>query len=180
MTGLRQGLAGGGHTVMTFNYPYTERGAKRPDPRQRLLDCHRAAADHLAKRVSGVILAGRSMGGRMGTYLAAAGYPTDGLVLYAYPLHPPGRPDQLRVDQFGDITAPMLFFQGTRDSLARMDLFDHHIASLPNAEVEVLEGAGHGGRGGGWTMETMTQRYVAGTLDWLGRLPSGETGAGTR
>lgn len=176
MTLLREGLAGGGHTVMTFNYPYTERGAKRPDREEKLLACHRAAADVLAGRVDAMFLAGRSMGGRMGTYLVAAGYPAAGLVLYAYPLHPAGKPEKLRVDQFEDIAIPMLFLQGTKDALSRMDLFEEHIAGLPNAEVELLENARHGPRGGGWDVESMTERYVSATLPWIDRISSGTRG----
>ncbi|MGD2059535.1 MAG: dienelactone hydrolase family protein [Acidimicrobiia bacterium] len=172
---LRSGLAAGGHMVMSFNYPYTERGGKRPDRQEKLLACHRAAADYLAADVDSLVLAGRSMGGRMGTYLVADGYPADALVLYAYPLHPAGKPERLRIDQFTDISIPMLFFQGTRDALARMDLFEEHIAPLPHAGVEILEGAGHGPRGGGWTLETMTARYVSGTLAFLDRVSSGRS-----
>lgn len=175
MVALREGLAEGGLSVMTFNYPYTERGGKRPDRQEKLLACHLAAADALSADVDGLFLAGRSMGGRMGTYLAADGYPTDGLVLYAYPLHPPGRTENLRVSQFDDVDVPMLFFQGTKDTLSRMELFDEHIATLPNAEVEILAGAGHGYRGGGWNLETITERYVAGTLGWIAALSSGTT-----
>ncbi|HEU4894985.1 MAG TPA: alpha/beta family hydrolase [Acidimicrobiia bacterium] len=173
IAGIRRGLAAGGHTVLTFNYPYTQRGSKRPDPQDRLLACHRAAADRLSSNVEAVVLAGRSMGGRMGTYLVAEGYPALGLILYAYPLHPAGKPEKLRVSQFADISIPMLFFQGTRDALSRMELFEEHIASLPNAEVEILEGAGHGYRGGGWDMARITDRYVAGSLAWIERLSSG-------
>jgi uncharacterized protein len=173
IAGIRQGLAGGGHTVMTFNYPYTERGSKRPDAHDRLLGCHRAAADRLSTAVENLVLAGRSMGGRMGTYLAAEGYPALGIILYAYPLHPAGRPEKLRVSQFADIVIPMIFFQGTNDALSRMELFEEHIAPLPNAEVELLEGAGHGYRGGGWDMERITDRYVGGSLAWIERLSSG-------
>jgi predicted alpha/beta-hydrolase family hydrolase len=172
---LRTGLAAAGHTVMTFNYPYTERGSRRPDTTSKLVDCHRAAADHLGATVDVMVLAGRSMGGRMGTYLVAEGYPALGIVLYAYPLHPAGRPDRLRVDQFQSISMPMLFFQGTNDALSRMDLFEQQIARLPNAEVELLQGAGHGFRGGGWDMDSIVARYVDGTLAWVDRLPSGTT-----
>lgn len=167
---LRDGLADEGLAVLTFNYPYSERGARGPDTRKRLLACHRAAADTLATRADRLFLAGRSMGGRMGTYLAADGYPAAGLILYAYPLHPAGRPDRLRVDQFDRITIPMLFFQGTRDALARMDLFEEHVASRPNATVEVLDGASHSPRGGGWTEDTMARRLVGATVDWVRRL----------
>ena len=167
MVMLRDGLAAEGFTVLTFNYPYTERGARRPDPQARLVTCHRAAAEELAARTNRVVLAGRSMGGRMGTYLAAEGFDALALVLYAYPLHPAGKPDRLRVSQFPDISIPMLFFQGTRDALARMDLFDQHIATLPNATVEILEGASHATRGGGWTQESMSAHLVARTGEWV-------------
>lgn len=174
MTGLRSGLADGGLTVMTFNYPYTERGSRSPDRQERLLDCHRAAADTLRSEVDAVVLAGRSMGGRMGTYLAAEGYPSMALVLYAYPLHPAGKPEKLRIDQFGSISQPMLFLQGTRDALSRMELFDEHIADLENAEVVLLEGAGHGPRGS-WGLDRMTETYVASTIEFTNRLSSGRS-----
>lgn len=173
MASLRSGLANGGHTVATFNYPFTERGSKRPDNQERLLGCHRAAADFLSGRIEELFLAGRSMGGRMGTYLAADGYPASGLVLYAYPLHPAGKPERLRVDQFADITLPMLFLQGSNDALSRMDLFDEHIRPLPGADVEILDGAGHGFRGGGWSLEKIVERYVTVSLAWIDRISSG-------
>lgn len=176
MAGLRAGLAAGGLTAMSFNYPYTERGAKRPDRQEKLVACHRAAADVAAASVDELFLSGRSMGGRMGTYLVAEGYPAAGLVLYAYPLHPAGKPEKLRVDQFRDVSVPMLFFQGTKDPLSRMELFDEHIAALPNADVELLEGAGHGPRGGGWNVESMTERYVGRTLTWIDEVSSGTSG----
>ncbi len=164
---LRDRLAGHGLTVMTFNYAYTENGSKRPDPEARLLAVHRAAADHLAGRVRRVFLAGRSMGGRMGLYLAAEGWEAAGVVLYAYPLHPAGRPEKLRVDRFGVVQAPMLFFQGTRDALARMDLFDRHVRPLPNTTIEILEGAGHSPRGGGWTEESTAEFLARRTAAWI-------------
>ena len=172
---LRDGLAGGGLRVLTFNYPYTERGSRAPDRQEKLIPCHRAAADLLAAEVDEIYLAGRSMGGRIGTYLLADGYPASGLVLYAYPLHPAGKQEKLRVDQFDTIDVPMLFFQGTNDALSNMDLFNEHIASLPTAEVILLEGAGHGYRGVGWNLESITERYVSGTIEWISRLSSGRS-----
>ena len=110
----------------------------------------------------------------MGTYLAAEGYPCSGLALYAYPLHPPGKPEKLRIAHFPDVTQPMIFFQGPRDPLSRMELFERHIAPLPNATVEILEGATHGFKGGGWTPETMIERLVAGTTRFVGAVSSGK------
>jgi len=173
MTSLRDGLSGAGHTVMTFNYPYTERGSKSPDRAERLVEVHRAAAEFLEARVDHLFLAGRSMGGRMATYLVAEGFPADGVILYAYPLHPAGREDRLRVDHFQDVHVPLLFFQGTRDALSRMELFDRHIRALPNASVELLEGASHSFRGGGWTEEAMIDRLVTGSSGWMEAVSSG-------
>ncbi|HSK06238.1 MAG TPA: alpha/beta family hydrolase [Acidimicrobiia bacterium] len=164
---LRDALAAVGLRVLTFNYPYTERGSRRPDSTDRLLDSHRAAASTLAGHVERVYLAGRSMGGRMGLYLAAEGWPAAGVVLYAYPLHPAGRPETLRVDRFPDVGVPMLFFQGTRDPLARMDLFDRYIRPLPNATVEILEGASHSTRGGGWTDQSTAEHLATRTAEWV-------------
>ena len=173
MISLRDGLALAGHTVMTFNYPYTERGSKSPDRPERLIEAHRAAAEHLDAGVDRLFLAGRSMGGRMATYLVAEGFPADGVILYAYPLHPAGREDRLRVAHFQDVHVPLLFFQGTRDALSRMELFDRHIRSLPNATVELLEGASHSFRGGGWTEEAMLDRLVTGSAGWMDAVSSG-------
>lgn len=172
---LRDGLAGSGHTVMTFNYPYAERGARGPDRVEKLISCHRSAAKMLEDSVDNLFLAGRSMGGRIGTYVVAEGLPAAGLVLYSYPLHPAGKPEKLRIDQFPDIHIPMLFFQGTRDALARMELFDAHIKPLRNAEVEILEGASHSPKTGGWTYESTVARLVAGTDAWIDHVSSGKT-----
>jgi predicted alpha/beta-hydrolase family hydrolase len=161
MVALREGLAKQGLTVMTFNYPYTERGTKRPDRPEKLVECHQAAAEALLQDSDRVFLAGRSMGGRMGTYLAAEGYDCAGLILYSYPLHPAGKPEKLRVAHFPDITRPMLFFQGTRDPLSRMEFFDRYIRPFPNAKEEILECANHGFTGGGWTLESMVDRLAA-------------------
>jgi predicted alpha/beta-hydrolase family hydrolase len=175
MVALRAGLAGAGHTVMTFNYPYTERGAKRPDRPEKLVDCHQAAAEALRQDADNLFLAGRSMGGRMGTYLAAEGYDCAGLILYSYPLHPAGKPEKLRVAHFPDITQPMLFFQGTKDPLSRMELFDRYIRPLPNASVDVLEGANHGFRGGGWTPDSIIERLIAGSAAFISEISSGKS-----
>ncbi|MGH8872459.1 MAG: alpha/beta hydrolase family protein [Acidimicrobiia bacterium] len=175
MVALRDGLAEAGHTTMTFNYPYTERGSTRPDRTEKLVGAHRAAADFLAARVEALFLAGRSMGGRMATYLVAEGYRAAGVVLYAYPLHPAGKEENLRVAHFHDVTVPLLFFQGTRDALSRTELFDRHIRPLPNVTVEILEGASHSFRGGGWTETAMLERLVKGTSAWIESVSSGRS-----
>ncbi len=171
LVGLRDGLAGGGHPVLTFNYPYTERGGRRPDRTPVLLACHRAAAAWLRQTAGpDIVLAGRSMGGRMATYLAAEDDPAVGLVLYAYPLHPPGRPDRLRQDHLPSIRAPMLFQVGGRDPFARPELVDRWIRSLPNATVEVVADADHSFRvpkRTGRSAAEVLEGLIASTLAWL-------------
>jgi predicted alpha/beta-hydrolase family hydrolase len=170
MVDLARGLARRGLLVLTFNYPYTEAGRKRPDRLPVLLGCHRAARDLLARRGGEpVAMAGRSMGGRMASYLAAEQEPARALILYAYPLHPAGRPDQLRVDHLGRVEMPMLFFQGTRDSLSRIDLFDRYIRPLPGATVEILAGATHSLD----RTPEQTEQLAERTRAWLASLESG-------
>ena len=118
ITTIRDGLAARGHPVLTFDYLYMEAGRRFPDRREVLLECHRAAAAWLRERFPRLVMAGRSMGGRMASYLAAEGEPCAGLVFYAYPLHPVGKPDRPRADHLPRVRAPMLFFCGGRDSMA--------------------------------------------------------------
>ena len=171
VAGIRDRLAGEGVRVLTFNYPYTEAGKRRPDAQPTLLDCHRAALEWLQAKTSGdVVLAGRSMGGRMGSYLAAGGAPVRGLVFYAYPLHPAGKPDRLRTEHLADIVAPMLFFSGTRDSLARVELIEEHLRPLPNATVDLIDDADHSFRvpkRTGRTFEEVLDGIAARTIEWL-------------
>ena len=159
---LREALAAHRLPVLTFNYRYTERGSGRPDRQDTLLDVHRAAAAWLRARHEGIVMAGRSMGGRMATYLAAEGEPCLGLVLYAYPLHPAGKPDRLRVDHLPDIDVPSLFFTGTRDALARRDLVEAHLRPLPRAALELIEDADHSFR-----VPKRTGRTADEVLSWI-------------
>ncbi len=171
VTGISDGLGAAGYPVLTFNYPYMQAGKRRPDQTAKLLACHRAAADWFRQSVEpNVILAGRSMGGRMATYLAAGGEPCAGLVLYAYPLHPAGRPDRLRSEHLARIGVPMLFFTGSRDPLALPDLVDVHLRPLPTATVDVIDGADHSFRvpkRSARTQEEVLSAIVARTVDWV-------------
>lgn len=173
IVGLAEGLASHDLAVVTFNYPYTEAGRKAPDRTPVLLACHRALAAWVCGQVSGrLVFAGRSMGGRMASMLAAEGEPMTGLIVYAYPLHPAGKPESLRVEHLPRITVPMLFFQGDRDALARSDLFDQHIRGLPTAEVVDLEAVDHSWRGRGRTQPELLAWIAERSADWIARLAS--------
>ncbi len=140
-----------GLPVMRFRYAYTERaareGKRRPPDRMPLLErVHRAALDALRERVPDrpVILAGKSMGGRVASHLAAEGVPCAGLAFFGYPLHPPGKPESLRSEHFPRIEAPSLFLQGTRDKLCDLALLEREVAryGAPHS-VHVVEGGDH-------------------------------------
>lgn len=107
--------------VERMNFPYRDLGPKRPPDRAPKLlasiEEHAAAfcAQHRI-RPGRLALGGRSMGGRMCSMAVADGLPAAALVLIAYPLHPPGKPERLRVEHLPQITVPCLFVSGTRDA----------------------------------------------------------------
>lgn len=144
VTGLASALVSAGLQVWTFDYPYKAEGRKAPDRADTLIACHRAVADHLRHHTGRFpVLAGRSMGGRMATMVAALDHSVPAVVAYGYPLHPPGRPDRLRVEHLPAVTAPMLFFRGERDVFSQPELFDTYIRTLAGATVIDVPGEDH-------------------------------------
>jgi len=114
-------LAARGIDVITFNFSYMERRRGAPDPGDKLEACYRAAIDaaraHKKLKGNKLAIGGKSMGGRIASQVAAKGLDDlAGLVFLGYPLHPPGKPEQLRSKHLPNIKAPMLFVQGSRDS----------------------------------------------------------------
>lgn len=159
--------------MLTFNYPYMEAGRRFPDRRPVLLDCHRAAAGWIRKNFPAFVMAGRSMGGRMASYLAAAGEPCEGLVFYGYPLHPAGRPERVRADHLPAVPVPMLFLTGSRDGLALPHLVDRWLVPLEQATVEIIPHADHGFRvlkRSGRTQEQVIDRLAERTAQWIAGL----------
>ena len=112
-------LAERGIEAVTFNFLYTEHRRRIPDRNDRLEVCYRAVIDAVRNRIgrNKLAIGGKSMGGRIASQVAAK-TPLDlaGLVFLGYPLHPPGKPDQLRSKHLPSIRAPMLFVQGSRDA----------------------------------------------------------------
>lgn len=144
MVSLRDGLAADGFPVVTFNYPYTEAGKKGPDAPKKLLACHAGVSEWFLSEIdSRMVMAGRSMGGRIASMLIADGQTCSGLILYSYPLHPAGRPEKLRKDHLSAINVPTLSFVGTRDALARLELYDQWVRPLPNFTTHEIEDGDH-------------------------------------
>jgi predicted alpha/beta-hydrolase family hydrolase len=147
MIQVAEALGGIGLSVVRFNFLYREAGSRRPDPMPRLQACFAAVVERVRGEIRPEILlmGGRSMGGRAATMLAAEGYPCDGLLLLAYPLHPAGQPEKLRAAHLERIPVPVLCLNGTRDSLCRRDLMDGVVGRLRKTwTMHWLEGADHG------------------------------------
>ena len=138
-----------GLRVERIDFPYRLAGRRAPDRQSVLVASVAAAARRLADDLGvsqdRVALGGRSMGGRVCSIAVAEGLPAAALVLVSYPLHPPGKPDKLRVEHFGAITVPCLFVSGTRDQFATPDELEAATASIAGPVTHVFcENGDHG------------------------------------
>ena len=178
LVAVAEGLAARGHTVLRFNFAYHEKGSKRPDPPKKLVATYRAAADALRARGPGkLVIGGKSMGGRMASMLAAEGYACDGLVFLGYPLHPAGKPEQLRDAHLGDVRAPMLFVQGSRDALCDLTLLRPVIARLGGrATLHEVAGGDHGfevRKSDGRSPASVLEEVIGAAAGWIGEVVLG-------
>ena len=132
--------------VVRYNFIYSQKKSGRPDPMPRLKECVAAVVARTREEIgpAKLFIGGRSMGGRAASMLAADGFACDGLLLLAYPLHPAGRPEQLRDAHLAAITVPVLCINGTRDPLCRRDLMEVTLKKLRTGwTMHWLEGADH-------------------------------------
>ena len=168
MRATASALEARGIEVVRFNFPYRERGSKLPDRMPELKAAFAAVAEPL-RRSGKLILGGRSMGGRVATMLAADGFACDGLLLFAYPLHPAGRPEKLRDAHLPAIRVPVLCFNGTKDALCTRELMDRALKSVSTDwQQQWLEGADHSLKG-----EALMQQMADMVAGWVNALGSG-------
>jgi uncharacterized protein len=126
-------LVKAGFSVYRFNFPYVSEGRKLPDKMPVLVQSYQ---DAVAQVMAGsaiserIILAGHSLGGRVATHLASEGFPCAGLILFSYPLHPPGKPEKLRREHLKKITIPVLSLSGTCDTFCTPDLMAETVHPL--------------------------------------------------
>jgi len=158
LVALDQALSAEGITVTRIDLP-----SSRPGPKVLGAISDAAAVWAPAK----VVLGGRSFGGRMCSMAVADGLPAAGLVLISYPLHPPGRPETMRVEHFPELHVPCLFVSGTRDAFATPAELEAATAAIPGDVTHVwIDGGGHGLHG--------KDRAVAGAVtDWVLAGPRG-------
>ena len=148
MASQAQGLAERGIATLRFQFPYMEKGSRRPDPPLVAQGAVRAAVNKAAELVPDLPLfaGGRSYGGRMTSQAqAVSALPgVRGLVFLGFPLHPAGRPGVDRAEHLHAIEVPMLFVSGSRDALAEMALLKPLVSGLgERAALHVIEGGDH-------------------------------------
>jgi hypothetical protein len=148
------------------DFPYRKEGRRAPDRPPKLLACVVEEAAALAARAgvpaASVVLGGRSMGGRMCSIAVADGLPAAGLVLICYPLHPPGKPENLRIEHFPRLEVPCLFISGTKDAFGTPAELEHHTAAIPGPVEHVwIDGKGHDLKGCEAQLAAEVSRWVA-------------------
>ena len=141
-------LAARGVATLRYQFPYVENGSRRIDPEPLLLDTVRAAVAMGREAAGGVTLiaGGKSMGGRMSSRAAAASPLEDvaGLAFLGFPLHPAGQPGISRAEHLAKVSVPLLFLQGTRDTLAELPLLRPVVDKLgARATLHIVEHADH-------------------------------------
>jgi predicted alpha/beta-hydrolase family hydrolase len=141
------------------DFPYRLAGRRAPDRAPVLLDAVRSRV----LEIGPVIAGGRSMGGRICSMVAAEGVSEiRALVLISYPLHPPGRPEKLRIEHLADISVPVLAISGTRDTFGTPDELTHHLATVPTPVTHVwIEGRGHDLKGADDVVAASVSRWLS-------------------
>jgi len=167
-----------GLSVVRFNFLYKERGSGGPDPMPKLMNTFAAVVEHARRELGSrrpLVIGGRSMGGRAASMLASEGFEADGLLLLAYPLHPPGKPDQLRDAHLPRITMPVLCFNGTRDVFCTPALMERVLKTVTTRwEMHWLDGADHSFhvlKSSGRNDAAVLDEVGAATAAWLPSLP---------
>jgi predicted alpha/beta-hydrolase family hydrolase len=178
MAANAQALAASGIATLRFQFPYMEKGSRRPDPPTIAQGAVRAAVAKAGELASDLPLfaGGRSYGGRM-TSQAQSIAPlagVRGLVFFGFPLHPAGKPVVDRAEHFARVEVPMLFLSGSRDALADLSLLKPLVAGLgKRATLHVIEGGDHSLRtlgSSGRTPEQARTEAVDAAAEWMSRL----------
>jgi uncharacterized protein len=147
LVALAEVLASQGHQVVRANLPHREqgkRGAPRADRSVGAFKQIVAAAKAELSDDRPWILGGKSYGGRVASMAVADGVSAAGLLFYGYPLHPPGKQDQLRVSHWPAVGVPCLFLQGERDTFCDIGLLEEKVTKLPRrATIHVVPGGDH-------------------------------------
>lgn len=178
-------LAERGVATLRYQFPYMEAGIKRPDS-PRVAEATVEAAVRQAAEITPelpIIAGGKSFGGRMTSGAAARGLlpGVRGLAFLGFPLHPPGKPGTERADHLDQVTVPMLFLQGTRDTFAKLDLLEDVSRRLgPRSTLHLVQGGDHSfavPRSAGRSPAELVQELADTLVRWARPLVPGEVPA---
>ena len=159
--------------VVRFNFIYREKKSSRPDAMPKCMNVISAIVARVREELSParLFIGGRSFGGRAASMLAADGFDADGLVLLAYPLHPPGAPEKLRIAHLPAITMPVLAFSGTRDPFCTPVLMEEALKTVTAPwEMHWVEGAEHSfhvSKSSGTTDAEVMDAMAAQSSEWM-------------
>ncbi|MGA3280984.1 MAG: alpha/beta family hydrolase [Smithella sp.] len=176
LVAFTDGLAKAGYPALRFNFPYKEKGLKAPDNPKKLEDTWAAVYRYFKEdstvHVNHIIAAGKSMGGRLASQMAAERkLPVEGLIFLGYPLHPAGDQSKIRDAHLYDIEIPMLFFAGTRDSLCDIAKLQSVLKKLSAPwKLEIIEGGDHSfhiPKSMGITKSEIFDRIVKTAKQWI-------------
>lgn len=174
IVGLAEALAGSGFTVFTFDYAYMAADRRAPDRLPKLLDVHEAVASVAAAHAGRLVIAGKSMGGRVGGHLVADGradpIAVAGLVYLGYPLVPIGSGEARDTSHLEEITRPQLFVSGTRDRMGPLDLLGAIVESLPDGRLVTIDDGDHSlvpRKATGRTVDDSVIEAVGAVVAWL-------------
>ena len=179
LTHMAHVLDQAGHLCIRFNFPYKDRGKKNPDSDDVLtatwLSVYRYIKENPAYMPSKVVVAGKSLGGRIASQAVAAGFmDVSGLIFLGYPLHSPGKKDVVRDAHLHRIKAPMLFFAGSHDTFCDIEVLKDVLSRLPAlGTLEVIEEGDHSFKvpvQSGITEEQVYAKILGKTLSWLEKL----------
>jgi len=171
METLADALSKAGIATLRFNFPFVEHKKFRPDSpaiAHMTIEAAIKKARALLPKLP-LFVSGKSFGGRMSSqYLAGhPDSPVDGIIFYGFPLHPSGKPSTERADHLKELKIPMLFLQGSKDTLATWDLIETVCKTLKKATLVKLEGADHSFKAG--KTDTMSL-LVNETKKWVDKI----------
>jgi predicted alpha/beta-hydrolase family hydrolase len=166
-------LASHGVTTLRFQFPYMEAKKRGPDRPPVLEATWRGAIETARKDGTRIVAGGRSMGGRIASQVVVQGVEVDALALFAYPLHPPGKPEVLRDTHLASIRVPALFCSGTNDAFAEPDELRAAAKKVKKSTVHLLQSADHGfnvPKSSGRIREDVWAEAVGAMVGWLAKL----------
>ena len=166
-------LASRGVSCIRMQFPYQEAGKKSPDRPDVLEGTWRAVIAALRPASGRLAVGGRSMGGRIASQVVVQGSAVDALALFAYPLHPPGRPERARDAHLPALVVPVLFCSGTNDAFASPDELRTAAEKTLHATIRLMEAADHGfnaPKASGRTSADVWVEAVEAMWEWLAAL----------